>query len=86
MIKFLKEFDNWMAKQPRTHRILITIFSLAWMLFMSYRALSIRIEKTGWEYFPATLLDWFAIIGSAGFLSLCVAGIIGIGKLFKGNG
>lgn len=82
-MKFLKKFENWIARQPRNRRILIIIVSLAWMLLMSYGALSTRIQKTGWEHFPTTLLDWFAIIGSAGFLVLIINGIVGLVSVLK---
>lgn len=61
--------------KKRPARIVSLLLSAIIMMFLMSRALYVRINVTGWENFPTTMLDFFAIAGSLLMLPLIVFGI-----------
>lgn len=47
------------------------------------RAFYVRINTTGWDDFPAVMLDCFAIIGGLPLYILAILGIYGIVKILR---
>lgn len=66
--------------KTKTGRITSLVLSMIVLLFMGIRALYVRINATGWSDFPATTLDYFAVIGSVMLFLLAAGAIYGIVK------
>lgn len=80
MNKFNKNDNSVLSrlKKDQTYLIPIVVAAIAYFIFISYKTLTLRIQTTGWEAFPANLLDWFAITGSATSILIIAAGCVGI--------
>jgi len=73
-------FSSWAKEfKSRKHKSLpIVVGSIIILSYLIYSSLSTRIRATGWEHFPITMLDWFAIIGSIGLFVLLIDKIISL--------
>ena len=78
MIEKIEALSKTKSGQQLT---MLTCISI--LLTMAFRGLYVRINATGWQDFPAVMLDYFAIIGGTLLTGLAFAGIFGIVKIFR---
>lgn len=79
----IEKIEAWV--NTKRGQIITLSLSVGILLYLSLRGFYVRINTTGWENFPAVMLDYFAIIGGIPLLILAIIGIYGLVKLILEN-
>ena len=80
----IEKIEAW--AKTKTGQVITSGLSVGILIYLGLRAFYTRINATGWEDFPAVMLDYFAIVGGVTLLILAVVGIYGIVKELRDQG